>query len=114
MGRAGRRQKSEAQLQSLEAKFLTDLIAALRECAAGRWGMFSCHEMMPEMYRPKTKGKLIEDGEEIEGLRRELGFTESFHPFKRFLEFRQMRGSNLPGEPKLAMQFLEALGKRMP
>ena len=66
--------------------------------------------MVSEMSRPKIVDKLIEDGDEIENLRRELGLTEPFHPFKRFLEYRQMRGSNVPGEPKLAMQFLKELG----
>ena len=41
MSRSGRRQKSEAQLRTLEDQFSTDLVAALKECAAGRWGLFS-------------------------------------------------------------------------
>lgn len=110
MSRAARRQKSVAQLRSLEEQFSTDLIAALRECAAGAWGMFGQNDLVIEWSRPKIVDKLIQDGDEIEELRRELGFTEPFQPFKRFLELRQMRGSNVPGEPKLAMQFLKELG----
>jgi hypothetical protein len=102
--------KSEAQLRSLEEQFSTDLVAALRECAAGTWGLFGQNDLVTEWSRPKIVDKLIEDGEEIEDLRRELGFTEPFQPFKRFLEFRQMRGSNAPGESKLAIQFLKELG----
>ena len=57
----------------------------------------------------KTADALIRDGDEIEELRRKLGFTEAFHPYKRFVEFRKMRGSNVRGEPKLAVQFLTEL-----
>jgi hypothetical protein len=110
MSRAARRQKSEAQLRSLEEQFSSDLIAALRECAAGTWGLFGTNDLVIEMSRPKIVDKLVEDADEIEALRRELGFTEPFYPCQRFLEFRQMRGSNVPGEPKLAMQFLKELG----
>jgi hypothetical protein len=109
MSRAARRQKSEAQLRSLEEQFTSDLVAALRECAAGTWGLFGRNDLVIEWPRPKIVDKLIRDGEQIEELRRELGFTEPFHPYKRFLEFRQIRGSNVPGEPKLAVEFLKEL-----
>jgi hypothetical protein len=109
VSRSSRRQKTETQLRVLEEQFVADLIAALKECAAGRWGLFGQNDLVIDISRPKVVEKLLEEGEEIEVLRRELGVTESFHPFKRFLEFRQMRGSNVPGEPKLAMQFLKEL-----
>ena len=118
MSRAARRQKSEAQLRTLEDQFSTNLIAALRECAAGTWGLFGRNDLvidaqpqpLKEMLKSNVAEKLVRGGDKVEALRRELGFTEPFHPYKRFLEFRQMRGSNVPGEPKLAMQFLEELG----
>ena len=40
MSRMLRLEKAESQLRILEAQFLADLTAALRECAAGKWGMF--------------------------------------------------------------------------
>lgn len=118
MSRSGRRNKMEAQLHTLEEQFSTKLIPALRECAGGRWGMFGRYDDViagqgndiGEMLKSKAAEELLEAGEEIERLRRELGFTEPFRPFKRFLEYRRMRGSNVPGEPKLAVQFLEELG----
>ena len=122
MSRPTRQQKSEAHLKFLEAEFSTNLIAALRECAGGTWGMFGRNDgindgfIIVEGRTTRAKGQstvaeeLLAAGEEIERLRRELGFTEPFQPFKRFLEYRQMRGSNVPGEPKLALQFLEELG----
>ncbi len=116
MSRASRRHKSEAQLRSLEEQFSINLVAALRECAAGTRGLFGQNDAlaveMPLLRSAymKTANALIRDGDEIEELRRELGFTEAFNPYKRFVEFRKMRGSYVPGEPKLAMQFLEELG----
>lgn len=63
-----------------------------------------------EILKSKVAEELLGAGEEIERLRRELGITESYPPFKRFLEYGQMKGSNVPGEPKLAVQFLKELG----
>jgi len=118
MSRTARRQRTEEQLRSLEEQFSTNLIAALRECAAGTWGMFGQSDLvikaqpqpLSEMLKSRVAEGLIAEGDEIERLRQELGFTEPFQAFKRFLEFRQMRGSNVPGEPKLATQFLKELG----
>lgn len=118
MSRSGRRNKPEAQLQTLAEQFSTNLIAALRGCAAGRWAMFGQNEAViarqekdeREMLKSKVAEELFGAGKEIERMRRKLGFSEPYQPFKRYLEFRQMRGSNVPGEPKLAMQFLEELG----
>ena len=121
MSRSSRRQKLEAKLRSLEDQFSSNLVAALRECASGTWGMFGRNELMIEAqpkwfkkrFGPTIVQKLIDGGDEIERLRREPGLTEPFLPFRRFLEFREMRGSNAPGEPKLAVQFLEELGIRV-
>jgi hypothetical protein len=99
MSRFTRRQKQEAQLRSLEEQFSSNLVAALRECAAGTWGLFGRNELVVGLSRPKIVDSLIEVGEEIERLQRELGFHEAFHPFKRFLEFRKMQSPNTPGEP---------------
>jgi hypothetical protein len=110
MSRSTRRQKQEAQLRSPEDQFSTNLIAALRECAAGTWGLFGRNELLVGMSRSKNVDRLMEDGEEIERLRVELGLTEPFQPFKRFLEFRKMQSPNTLGEPKLAKQLLRELG----
>src|ERR1017187_3184345 len=48
MSRSARRQKSEAQLRTLEDQFSTDVVAALKECAAGRWGMFGRNDAVIE------------------------------------------------------------------
>jgi hypothetical protein len=117
MSRTSRQEKAEARLRILEEQFLADLIAALRDCASGTWGMFGRNDhiiaALPEreMLKSKVAERLIEDGEELSCMRLELGFTEPFPPFKRFMEYRQMRGSSTPGEPKLAVEFLTLLGE---
>jgi len=72
--------------------------------------MFGRNDLVPEVSQSGMAEKLIADGNQIEQLRQELGHTEPFQPFKRYQEYRQMRGANVPGEPKLAAQFLEELG----
>src|SRR5882672_796691 len=99
MSRASRRQKAEHQLRLLEEQFTADLTVALKTCASGQWGMFSAGFFL------KSKGKdhpLLGQGEEITRLRRELGVTDDFPIFQRYLFYRQQRSSNTLGEPKLA------------
>ena len=69
-------------------------------------GMFSHNEFL----KSKVADALLDQGEEIVRLRRELGGSEVFPLYQRFLYFRQLRSSNTPGEPKLALQFLTELG----
>ena len=68
------------------------------------------NDPLREMLKSTVAERLLEDGKAVERLRQELGFTEPLQPFKRFLEYRQMHGSNALGEPKLAVQFLRELG----
>jgi hypothetical protein len=119
MSRSGRREKTEAQLHTLEGQFSADLVAALRDCAAGKWGMFGQNDAvierqsspLREMLQSDIAARLIAAGEEIEELRRRIGMVEPFLLFKRYLEYRQMQSANSPGEPKLAAQFLAELKK---
>ncbi len=57
MSRAARRQKSEVQLRNLEEQFSVDLVVALRECAAGTWGMFGRRDLvieaLPQPLKPR-------------------------------------------------------------
>ena len=123
MSRSGKRNKLEAQLRVLEEQFSIKLSAALRECVAGKWGLFGRYDHFVEgegkslrkFVISKTVEELLKAGKEIERLRLELGFTELHPAYKRFLEYRKMQGSNTPGEPKLAAQFLDELGiERLP
>jgi hypothetical protein len=45
--------------------------------------------------------------EEIQALRSEAGESNSLA--EKLLHFRSLRGSNVPGEPKLAKEFLREL-----
>jgi hypothetical protein len=115
MSRATRQQKSEAHIRTLEEQFSADLVAALRECAAGKWGLFGRNDhlavqlpLLRSAYT-LTAEALIEKGEEIGRLRRRLGMVEPFLLFTRYLEYRQMHSAHSPGEPKLAVQFLAEL-----
>jgi hypothetical protein len=56
--------------------------------------------------------ELLARADEIAELRAHLGFVEASPLVERFLAYRAMRGSNVPGEPKLAMQFLDEIEKR--
>jgi len=49
--------------------------------------------------------------DEIAELRSHLGFGEASLLVERFLAYRAMRGSNVPGEPTLAIQFLDEIEK---
>jgi len=116
MSRKSRREKAEHHLRDLEQQFLTDLISALRDCAAGRWGLFGHNDHIAQnvpylrSHYIDTAQRLIEQGEVITRLRDELGFTDSFPPLERYLQYRQLTSANAPGEPKLAVQFLKELG----
>ncbi len=117
MSRASRREKAEAQLRTLEEEFTDHLVSALRDCAAGRWGMFGSYDGLienePNLGKWLKSGiaeRLIEDGDRINGLRQELGYAENFPLFERYLEYRKKHSANSPGEPKLALQFLNELG----
>ena|SRR5579884_1494011 len=96
------------RLRQLEADFEPLLLSCLRETANGRYGLFGQNEHLdPEHKYSKWSEaqKLVGMAEEIQSLRSEFG--ESNALAKRLLELRSLRGSNVPGEPKLAKRFLE-------
>jgi hypothetical protein len=115
MSRSKRRAKSEVQLRALEEQFTNDLLTALKECAAGTWGLLGRNDAIIERewgsLRTGKATRLIEIGEEIESLRRQLGIAEPFSLFQRYLQYRQMQSANAPGEPKLATLFLKEIGE---
>jgi len=119
MSRSTRREKAEIQLRTLEEQFRANLVAALRDCAAGRWGLFGCYDAIAEvqsaplreMLTTNVAAQLIELGAEIECERKRLGHSDPFRPLQRYLEYRKMWSPNALGEPKLAAQFLNELGE---
>jgi hypothetical protein len=117
MSRTSRQQRLVTRLHSRESDFQATLIEELRACAAGEWGMFGQNEGAYATLGGRTR-KLVSSVEkdllaratEIERLRDELGHTEPFPLSRRYREYRDMRGPNAPGEPKLAKLFLQELG----
>jgi len=100
MAASNRLKKFENELTSLEARFETLLLASLRRCERGRWGMFGSYG------RSEDGEALLELVASIDELRARLGYTEPNVLCSRFLEYRRKRGPNDLGEPKLAAQLL--------
>jgi hypothetical protein len=81
----------------------------LKECAAGRWGLFGQNDHFDEskyLYWPDAE-HLKEMAREISLIRNDLG--EPNQQVERFLHYCSLRGANVPGEPKLAQSFLTEL-----
>jgi hypothetical protein len=112
-----RQERLERELASLEEEFRRELVAALRDCAAGHWGVLGQNTPpadlahLDRLYRSPAAERLLALGEEIEAVRRRLGLSEPFGLLVRFLEMRDRRGANLPGEPRRAREWLMELGE---
>ncbi len=101
-----RRGKLELDLKAAELEFAAELVAALKKCAAGRWGLFGQNGE-----RWDKGGSLLERGDAISKLRTQLGYAEGFDLYERFVAYRRRRSSNDPGEPRLAQAFLAEIGE---
>jgi hypothetical protein len=119
MSKALRRQKLETKVSELESEFTRLLLDALTRCASGEWGLFGQNDAALEAYSPRLQAQLssspaetlLQLGEEITVTRASLGIQEPFPPFTKYLAYRQRRGSNQLGEPRLASEFLAELSK---
>jgi hypothetical protein len=106
----------ERQLEALEASYRDLLLAALRRCASGQWGLFAHNKRALSQLGAVARSRmgdpsvdeLLELGSKIERLRNRFGL-ESFPLHERFLLMRSSHNSNTLGEPKLAQQWLEEL-----
>jgi len=100
------------RLVQLELEFEPLLFSCLRQSAQGRYGLFGQNDHLdPEhryWYWPEAQ-RAVEMAEEIQALRSEAG--ESNILAERLLYFRALRGSHVPGEPKLAKKFLEEVAQ---
>lgn len=79
----------------------------LRACAAGRWGLFGSDQFAG--YFGPASSELVEQIDEIDALRRRLGYTEPNPLGAKFLALRKWHDSNRPGDPKLAATLLSEL-----
>ncbi|HTV10085.1 MAG TPA: hypothetical protein VMD97_13665 [Candidatus Aquilonibacter sp.] len=106
-----RQQIQQAKLTHLEQEFHPLLLELLRQCAAGRWGLFGQNEVAdPEgiyWHWPEAE-RLKVLAQEITSIREQFGQNDP--KCERFLQLCSLRGPNVPGEPKLAEVFLVELG----
>jgi len=103
-------ERMAATLAAMEAEYRAVLITALRECAAGRPGLFGHNEHIRQglKARPPVVNDLARLGDEIDRLRKRCGMA----PFELRAEFEASRGradANAPGEPKQAQAWLDRL-----
>jgi hypothetical protein len=100
----------ETRLAEIECEFRPLLLSCLRECAQGRYALFGQNEHLDPQGRywgwPEAK-RLKVLAQEIRSVRMELGQVNE--NCERFLQFCSLRGSNVPGEPRLAAEFLADL-----
>ena len=99
----------EQRLDALENDFRPLLLACLGECADGRYGLFGQNDG-PELaryYQWDDAECLKEMALEIRAFRAEFGQPNTLA--ERFLHYSSLRGSNVPGEPKVAKAFLDEI-----
>jgi len=99
----------QRRLEGLESEFRSLLPSALRECAAGRWGLFGQNDGADgSKYLFWSEAEQLKSmAGEIRSLRHDFG--ESNPDVERFLHYCSLRGSNVPGEPRLAQSLLDEL-----
>jgi hypothetical protein len=97
----------EKRLVEIENEFHSLLLSCLRECARGRYGLFGQNDHLdPEgRYWGWPEAERLKDlAQEIQLSRLEFGQPNG--SCERFLQLCLLRGANVPGEPKLAAEFL--------
>lgn len=110
MAKADRLERLDNLRAEREAEYEAALIAALRDTAAGNWGLFDHGKDRVARARvAPVVENLTEMGEEIDGMRLTLGL-ECFALHQEFLASRGPVASSAVGEPKQARAWLERLG----
>jgi hypothetical protein len=104
-----REEIQQRRLEGLESDFRSLLPRVLKECAAGRWGLFGQnggYDGSKYLFWSEAE-QLKSMAAEIRSIRQDFG--EQNPDVERSLQHCSLRGSNLPGEPKLAESLLEEL-----
>lgn len=105
-----RRKIREQRLMQVESEFLSLLLSCLRECAQGRYGLFGQNDHADPEGRywgwPEAT-RLRNLAVEVKSLRSEFG--QANEACERFIRLCSSRGPNVPGEPRLAADFLASL-----
>ena len=115
---ASQRNRIEQALAAAEGEFRERLIAALRRCAGGAWGLFGQNDNVDlppgfaeRAYEDSGAKTLMALGREIEEMRNRLGMVEPFPLLARFRELRGYKTANDLGEARLAQDWLTELGQ---
>jgi len=99
------------ELEALETEFRELLVSCLRQCVAGRWGIFGTYDSLGADRRywnwPEAD-RLRELANSIREMRRDLGEKNAI--CEEFLRICLLHRANDPGEPKAAKAFLKSLG----
>jgi hypothetical protein len=107
---AKRSRIQQRKLNEIEGEFRTLLLTCLRECAHGRYGLFGQNDHIDPEGRywnwPEAR-RLKELAHEIKSLR--LDFGQPNENCERYLQLCSLRGSNVPGEPRLAALLLDEI-----
>jgi hypothetical protein len=103
--------KLAERIDELEAEYRSLLLKALRECAAGRWGLFGHNEhLVPMSEPPHAVEELTDLAQVIDTLRLRIDL-EPFPLHQRFRAARGRASANAIGEPKQAQTWLTELGE---
>jgi hypothetical protein len=112
-----RRAKKLKELASLEQEFRSKLVRALERCASGAWGLFGQNDHLADSpsglvdaeFEGSGAKEIVELGEAINSLRRELGDAAAFPPYASFLSLRGRKDGNALGDARLAKEWLDRL-----
>ena len=110
MAKADRLERLDVRRAEMEDEYRVALIAALKETAAGRWGLFD--HQKDKAARARTApvvAELSEMADDIDRMRDQLGL-EPFNLHPSFMAARGPVASDAVGEPKQALAWLEKLG----
>lgn len=109
MAKADRLDRLDTRRIELEAEYREALIAALRVCAAGKWGLFAhTNDRKVQAALAPVLDELAELGEAIDKARDTLGLPE--YPLQQeFLAARGPVSAEAVGEPKQAQAWLARL-----
>ncbi|MEE4450729.1 hypothetical protein [Novosphingobium resinovorum] len=109
MAKADRLERLDAHRADLEVEYREALVAALKVCASGKWGLFDHNaDRHARAFVAPVIAHLAELGAEIDAARETL-FMEPFELQQEFLAARGPVDSQSVGEPKQAKAWLERL-----
>jgi len=111
MNGSKRERIQQSRLDELESDFEEFLVSLLKECAAGRWGLFGQNDPLDAakyLYWPEAEA-LKQRAHQIHALHEASGQPNAM--VERFLHYCALRGANVPGEPKLGKALLDEIGR---